>query len=108
MSQNEEDDFARRTKKKYELVLGLQRSSTAFEKCKVPVIAVMQGFCIGAGIDYSSACDVRLCVEKTKFTIKEVDIGLAPDVGTIQRFQKIVGNDSWFRDLAYTGRYFTP
>jgi delta(3,5)-delta(2,4)-dienoyl-CoA isomerase len=54
----------------------------------------------------ASACDIRLCSKDTKFTIKEVDIGICADLGTIQRFQKIVGNDSWTRELAYTGRFF--
>ena len=42
------------------------------------------------------------------FTIKEVDIGLAADIGTLQRFQKVVGNESWARELAYTARIFKP
>jgi len=71
------------------------------------VIAVAHGYCIGAGIDLLSACDIRICSEDTKFTIKEVDIGICADIGTIQRFQKIVGNDSWVRELAYTARFFS-
>lgn len=54
----------------------------------------------------SSACDIRLCTKDAKFTIKEVDIGICADLGTIQRFQKCVGNDSWVRELSYTARYF--
>jgi delta(3,5)-delta(2,4)-dienoyl-CoA isomerase len=53
-----------------------------------------------------SACDIRYCAKDTKFTIKEVDVGLAADVGTLQRFPKVVGNDSWTRELAYTARNF--
>ena len=54
----------------------------------------------------TSACDIRLCSKDAKFTIKEVDIGICADLGTIQRFQKVVGNDSWVRELCYTARYF--
>ena len=43
----------------------------------------MQGFAIGAAIDLSSACDIWLCVDDTKFTIWEIDVGLAADVGTL-------------------------
>lgn len=43
----------------------------------------MQGFAIGAAIDLASACDIRLCVDDTKFTIREIDVGLAADVGTL-------------------------
>ena len=72
----------------------------------MPVICAIQGYCIGAGIDLSSACDIRLCTKDTKFTIKEVDIGICADLGTIQRFGRAVSSDSWARELAYTARYF--
>jgi delta(3,5)-delta(2,4)-dienoyl-CoA isomerase len=72
----------------------------------VPVICSIQGYCIGAGIDLSSACDIRLCTKDTKFNIKEVDIGICADLGTIQRFGRVVSSDSWARELAYTARYF--
>jgi Delta3,5-Delta2,4-dienoyl-CoA isomerase len=62
---------------------------------------------LGIAIDISSACDIRICERATTFSIKEVDIGLAADVGTLQRFPRVVGNDSWTRELAFTGRYFT-
>jgi len=52
----------------------------------VPVIAAIHGYCIGAGVDLASACDIRLCAKDVKFTIKEIDIGLAADIGTLQRF----------------------
>ena len=57
-----------------------------FEKCRVPVICAMSGYCIGAGVDISSACDIRICAKDTKFSIKEVDIGICADLGSIQRF----------------------
>lgn len=66
----------------------------------------MSGYVIGAGIDISSACDIRICSADAKFTIREIEIGMCADLGTIQRFQKVVGSDSWFRELAYTGRFF--
>lgn len=53
---------------------------------RVPVIAAIHGYCIGAGVDLSSACDIRICTKDAQFTIKEVDIGLAADIGTLQRF----------------------
>lgn len=54
-----------------------------------------------------SAADIRYCSKDAWFTIKEVDIGLAADIGTLQRFPKIVGNDSLVRELVYTARKFT-
>ena len=70
------------------------------------MICAISGYCIGAGIDLSSACDIRLCSKDVKFTIKEVDIGICADLGTIQRMSRIVASDSWMRELAYTARIF--
>jgi enoyl-CoA hydratase/carnithine racemase len=50
---------------------------------RIPVIAAINGYCIGAGVDMTSACDIRICSKGAKFTIKEVDIGLAADIGTL-------------------------
>ena len=56
---------------------------SSLEKVRIPVISAISGFCIGAGVDLSSACDIRICSKDAKFTIKEVDIGLAADIGTL-------------------------
>lgn len=102
----EDADVARKSVRIYDHVLWLQDHVSALEKCRVPVICAITGYCIGAGVDLSSACCIRLASKDAKFTIKEVDIGLAADIGTLQRFQKVIGNESWARELAYTARYF--
>jgi enoyl-CoA hydratase/carnithine racemase len=56
---------------------------TALEKSRLPVICAMGGYVIGAGVDIACACDIRVCSKDAKFTIKEVDIGMCADVGTI-------------------------
>ena len=61
----------------------------------------------GGGIDLITACDIRYCSADAWFTIKEVDIGLAADIGTLSRFSKFVGNESMARELFYTARKFT-
>ena len=99
-------DPARASFKFFNVVKPLQDSVSSCEKARVPVIAAMHGYCIGAGVDISSACDVRMCSADTKFSIKEVDLALAADIGTLQRFQKVVGNQSWANELAYTARFF--
>lgn len=53
-----------------------------------------------------SACDIRYASACSWFTIKEVDVGLAADIGTLQRFPKIIGNDSMARELAFSARKF--
>ncbi|XP_060069005.1 delta(3,5)-Delta(2,4)-dienoyl-CoA isomerase, mitochondrial-like isoform X2 [Ylistrum balloti] len=83
-----------------------QETFTVIEKCTKPVIAAIHNACIGGGIDMTSACDIRYATQDSFFQIKEVDIGLAADVGTLQRFPKIVGNDSLVRELTYTARRF--
>ena len=64
----------------------MKKSVSSLEEVRVPVIAAIHGYCIGAGVDLASACDIRLCTKDTQFTIKEVDVGLAADIGTLQRF----------------------
>ena len=105
---NPDQDPARASLKFMHLtVRPFQESVSSLEHVRVPVIAALHGYVIGAGVDMSSACDIRFAAKNTQFTIKEVDIGLAADLGTLQRFQKVVGNDSWTRELSYTARFFT-
>ncbi|PHJ20653.1 enoyl- hydratase isomerase family protein [Cystoisospora suis] len=85
----------------------LQGVFTCIERCGKPVIACIDGPCIGSGVDMICACDIRLSTRNTYFSIKEIDIGLAADVGTLQRLPRLIGHDGWIRELAYTGRSFT-
>ncbi len=91
-AQFKKSDPARTAKAVQALVTSYQASFTAIEKAAQPVIAMVHGACIGGGVDMISACDMRLCTADAVFQIKEVDIGIAADVGTLQRLPKIVGN----------------
>ena len=71
------------------------------------MIACVHGHCIGGGIDLITACDIRYCSKDAWFSVKEVDIGLTADIGTLQRLPKVTGNDSLVRELVYTARKFT-
>ena len=91
---------ARTLKRKIE---ELQSSFTAVDNCSKPVLAAIQGYCLGGAIDLISSCDMRYCTNDAQFAIKEVDVGMAADVGTLQRLPHIIG-DGMMRELAYTGR----
>uniref|UniRef100_H2Z615 Enoyl-CoA hydratase n=1 Tax=Ciona savignyi TaxID=51511 RepID=H2Z615_CIOSA len=69
-----------------------------------PVITAVHGGCIGGGMDVITACDIRLCEKEAFFSVKEVDVGLAADMGSLQRLPLIIGSDSLVRDLCFTGR----
>jgi enoyl-CoA hydratase/carnithine racemase len=76
---------------------------TNFEKLPVPVIAAVNGFCLGAGLELALACDIRLADETAVFSIPEVQLGIIPDGGGTQRLPKIVGVGK-AKELIYTGR----
>lgn len=85
------------------MILDLQDTVTAIERCRKPVIARIHGACVGGGIDIASACDMRYCSADAYFSVKEVDVGLTADVGTLQRLPKLIG-EGMARELAYTAR----
>ncbi|KAI9330133.1 ClpP/crotonase-like domain-containing protein [Zopfochytrium polystomum] len=100
------DDIARGAMRFLAGVDLAQDTFTAMERCPQPVIAAVHGACIGAGVDLIAACDIRLCSSDALFSVKEVDVGLAADLGTLQRLPRVVGNHSWIREVSYTGRTF--
>jgi enoyl-CoA hydratase/carnithine racemase len=84
-----------------EYITKLQDAMTLFEACRVPVIAGVHGACVGAGVDLITACDVRLCTASASFCVKEVDLGIVADMGTLSRLPGIVG-DGIARQLSLT------
>jgi enoyl-CoA hydratase len=84
-------------------ILQMQASFNAVDNCRKPVLAAIQGYCIGGAIDLIAACDMRYAAADALFSIKEIDMGMAADVGTLQRLPRIIG-DGMLRELAYTGR----
>jgi enoyl-CoA hydratase len=85
------------------LLLDFQEIISTFEKISKPVLSAVHGACIGAGLDMIAATDMRYCTADAYFCIKEIDLGMVADVGTLQRLPKIIP-DGLARELAYTGR----
>ena len=81
----------------------MQATISTIENARIPVIAAVQGGAVGGGVDLVSACDLRYCTKDAFFCIQEINIGLAADVGTLQRLPHLIP-DGLMRELAYTGR----
>jgi enoyl-CoA hydratase len=93
----------RKREKLRQNVFKLQAPISAIENCSKPVIAAIHGGCIGGAVDIVSACDMRYCTNDTYFCIREIDMGMVADLGTLQRLPKIIPAGI-ARELAYTGR----
>ena len=97
------DEMGRVRARLRQTALMLQESFTAFEKARMPVLAAIQGGCIGGAVDMVTAADMRYASADAFFVIQEINIGMTADVGTLQRLPKIIP-DGVARELAYTGR----
>ncbi len=84
-------------------VLHLQRSFTALEEARMPVLVAMQGGVVGGAIDMVTAADCRYATADAWFCIQEINIAMTADVGTLQRLPKLIP-EGVARELAYTGR----
>lgn len=80
----------------------LQDALTTIEKVRFPVIAAVQGACVGAGLDMVAACDLRLAAAGAYFRIEEINIGMMADVGSLQRLPHVLP-EAVVRELAYLG-----
>ncbi|KAF4950683.1 hypothetical protein FSARC_13115 [Fusarium sarcochroum] len=100
-------DVAKKAKALRSHIEEFQDSIGAMEKCDKPVICVLHGISIGLAIDIACCADIRICASNTRFAVKEVDIGLAADIGTLARLPKLVGSTSWVKDICLTARDFS-
>jgi enoyl-CoA hydratase len=81
----------------------MQASISAVADCPKPVIAAVQGWCIGGGVDLITACDIRLAAADAIFSVRETRLAIVADVGTLQRLPGIVGAGH-VAELVFTGR----
>ncbi len=87
----------------FDLLTGMQATFTKLETLRIPVIAAIQGGCIGGAVDMVTACCIRYATADAFFCIQEINIGMVADVGTLQRLPKLIPLGV-VKELAYTGR----
>ena len=87
----------------YNQVKKLQLTFSALEACRMPVLAAVQGGCIGGGLDLITACDMRYCTQDAFFTLFETNLALTADVGTFPRLVKLIP-EGFAKEMAFTGR----
>ena len=93
----------KRSEKLREFIFTLQQTINSIEKCSKPVLAAIHNGCLGGGVDIVTACDMRYCTEDAYFSVKEIDLGMVADIGTLQRLPKIISS-GMAAEMAYTGR----
>jgi enoyl-CoA hydratase len=80
----------------------MHRGFAALAASRLPVIAAIDGWCIGAGIEMIAACDIRIATKSAKFALREVKVGIVPDLGGTARLPHLIG-EAWTRELALLG-----
>lgn len=97
------DDAGRAAEARLRHIHWLQDAFNAVEQARAPVVAVIHGGCIGAGVDLASACDLRIAAAGAFFQVAEVDVAITADLGTLQRLTHLIP-EGIVRELTYTGR----
>jgi len=90
----------------FDLLTDMQATFTKLETLRMPVLAAIQGGCIGGAVDMVTACCIRYATADAFFCIQEINIGMVADVGTLQRLPKLISL-AVVKELAYTGRRLT-
>jgi enoyl-CoA hydratase/carnithine racemase len=103
MSFDEELDNARKALILDQRIKHMQNAYVAIERCRWPVLVAISGGCIGAGVDMITSCDIAYCTKDSFFSIKEIDIGMVADLGTLQRLPIQASNWSQMKEYALTG-----
>ena len=66
----------------------------------------MHGYSLGVALDIACCADIRICSQDTKFSVKEVDLGLAADIGVLTRLPRMIGSQGWVKEICLTARGF--
>ena len=97
-----EGNLALERTKLLKLIGDMQQATEGLARCHKPVLAAVQGWCIGGGLDLIAACDFRYCSQDAKFSLREVKVGIVADLGSLQRLPRLIGEGNT-REMAYTG-----
>lgn len=100
-----DNNLASERTKLLQLIQRMQGATEGLARCRKPVLAAVQGWCIGGGIDLIAACDFRYCSREAKFSLREAKVGIIADLGALQRLPRIIGAGHT-RELAYTAGDF--
>ena len=87
----------------YDSLYSLKSIFTMYEELAVPVIAAINGYCMGAGLELSLCCDMRLACDSAVFSLPEIQFGVIPDLGSTQRLPRTVG-PGIAKELILTGK----
>jgi enoyl-CoA hydratase len=96
-------EAGRRRARLWQLAKVLQDSVSSLERVRMPVLAAIQGGCVGGAVDLVTAADLRYATEDAFFVVQEINIGMTADVGTLQRLPKLIP-EGIAREMAYLGR----
>ncbi len=89
----------------HRLIRQMQGAVQSLARCRLPVIAAVQGHCLGAGLDLICACDIRLASVEARFGVRETRLAMVADLGSLQYLPRIIG-PGLARELIFTGRDF--
>eukprot|EP00906_Rhabdomonas_costata_P001994 RCo003140 len=87
------------------IIKKFQECISSVTRCRIPVIAAISGHCLGGAVSLATACDFRFCTADATFSVREVKIGIAPDIGAMQRLPALVG-EGRARELCMSARNF--
>jgi len=87
----------------YDFLYSLKMIFTMYEELAVPVIAAINGYCLGAALELILCCDMRLACDTAVFGLPEIQLGVIADFGSTQRLPRIVG-PGIAKELIITGR----
>lgn len=101
------DAPAKRVKQTYQTIVRFQEAMLSVRRCPKPVVAAVNGFCLGGGLDLACAADIRLCSADAQFAVHETRIAMVADLGTLTWLPRIIGRGP-AREMALTGDPFGP